>query len=210
MVLFSQTRYWALSISAAALGALIACSVYSPVQAAESDVASLSNAKLREALSVKIRTVQHMALNPVLVNAVKLQNAQRISVEEINRRDTLWKDSDDNDPYKLTLQTSHAGSFLKGKVADGAKFNEAFLTDNQGANVATYPATGDYNQGDEEKWSESWNSGDGVIFLGEPEVDKSTGVQAVQISAPVRDRGKTIGVLVVGVTFTYIGGKIQN
>ena len=84
---------------------------------------------------------------------------------------------------------------------------EAFVMDNQGANVATYPFTSDYWQGDEEKWSASYNGGDGKVFVGPLELDTSTQTYAVQVSAPVLDRGETIGVLVVGVTIGYLEAK---
>ena len=88
-----------------------------------------------------------------------------------------------------------------------AAYNEAFLTDNQGANVAAFPPTSDYFQGDEEKWSESFNEGSGRVFIGPVELDESTGVRAVQISAPVLDQGRTIGVLVVGITVEHIESR---
>lgn len=167
----------------------------------------ISQSELEELLRVKIRTVQHMALNPVLVRAVRQQNAAGLTSEEIIRRDKAWRASKDVTPFKLSLQTSPAGRFLKQQVERSATFNEAFLTDNQGANVAAYPATSDYWQGDEEKWSEAFNGGDGRVYIGALELDESTETVAAQVSAPVLDRGKTIGVLVVGVTVNYLQTK---
>ena len=164
---------------------------------------------LRELLRVKIRTVQHMGLNPVLIRGTREQNAEGLALAEIKKRDEAWKSTKELTPFKESLQTSEAGRFLRETVARRESFNEAFLTDNQGANVAAYPATSDYWQGDEEKWSESFNQGNGRLFIGEPEIDESTQVYAVQISAPVIDRGKTIGVLVVGVTFSYVEGRAK-
>jgi hypothetical protein len=40
-------------------------------------------------------------------------------------------------------------------------------------------------------------------------LDESTNTVAAQVSAPVLDRGKTIGVLVVGVTINYLQTKRQ-
>ena len=44
----------------------------------------------------------------------------------------------------------------------------------------------------------------GVTFIGPLERDESTQTVAVQISAPVINAGETIGVLVVGVTLSYV------
>ena len=163
--------------------------------------------EVKELLRVKVRTVQHMALNPVLVRATLRQNASGLSLDEIKKRDTEWRASKESTPFKLSLQTSPAGRFLKDNVTRLDSINEAFLTDNQGANVAAFPATSDYWQGDEEKWSQSFNAGEGRVFIGELELDESTRTYAVQISAPVIDRGRTIGVLVVGVTLGYLEAK---
>ena len=164
----------------------------------------ISQSELDDLLSVKRRTVQHMALNPMLVRAVRQQNASGLTAEEVARREKAWRASKEVTPFKLSLQTSPAGRFLKQQVERSTSFNEAFLTDNQGANVAAFPATSDYDQGDEEKWSESFNGGRGRIYTGPIELDESTNTVAAQVSAPVLDRGKTIGVLVVGVTINYL------
>ena len=169
----------------------------------------ISRSELEDLLRVKIRTVQHMALNPLLVRAVRQQNALGLTQEEIDRRDKAWKATKGPTPFKLSLQTSSAGRFLKEQVKRSTSFNEGFLTDNQGANVAAFPATSDYWQGDEDKWTDSFNGGEGRIFIGKLALDESTNTVAAQVSAPVLDRGKTIGVLVVGVTINYLQTKLQ-
>jgi hypothetical protein len=169
----------------------------------------ISRSDLEELLRVKVRTVQHMALNPLLVRAVRQQNASGLTLEEIGRRDKAWSATKELTPFKLSLQTSPAGRFLSEQVNRGASFNEAFLTDIQGAHVSAFPATSDYWQGDEGKWSNAFNDGEGRIYIGELALDESTNTVAAQVSAPVLDRGNTIGVLVVGVTISYLQTKLQ-
>lgn len=171
--------------------------------------AQISESELKDLLKVKVRTVQHMALNPLLVRAVRQQNAAGLTPEEIGRRDKAWRSTEELTPFKLSLQTSPAGRFLRDQVQRSTSFNEAFLTDDQGANVAAFPATSDYWQGDEDKWIESFNGGDGRVFIGALELDESTNTVAAQVSAPVLDRGVTIGVLVVGVTINYLQTRRQ-
>lgn len=182
------------------------CSLTAGTVAAQEDI---SRSELEELLHVKIRTVQHMALNPLLVRAVRSQNASGLTADEIARREKAWRATKELTPFKLSLQTSPAGRFLKQQVQRSTSFNEAFLTDNQGANVAAYPATSDYFQGDEEKWSECYNGAKGRIYIGALKRDESTNTVAAQVSAPVLDRGKTIGVLIVGVTINYLQTKRQ-
>jgi hypothetical protein len=166
-----------------------------------------SQEELEILLKTKIRSVQHMALNPTVIRAARGQNSEQLSLEEIKARDEEWKGTESLTHFKRALQENSAGRFLKRMVGLNKSFNEAFLTDNQGANIAAYPATSDYWQGDEEKWSGSFNGGNGRIFLGPLEYDESTRNYAVQISAPLHDRGETIGVLVVGVTLDYLDAK---
>lgn len=166
-----------------------------------------SQEELKQLLGTKIRSVQHMALNPTVIRATRRQNSDKISLDEIKKRDDEWKSTKELTHFKRSLQENDAGRFLKRVIGLNKSFNEAFVTDNKGANVAAFPATSDYWQGDEEKWTASYNKGAGQIFLGPLEYDDSTKTYAVQISAPLYDRGATIGVLVVGVTLDYLKAK---
>ena len=190
---------WRVRLLTAAGVALLSCGAGAQTR--------IDSEQLDELLRVKVRTVQHMALNPVLVRATRAQNLSDLKLDEIKRRDAQWKGNKGLTPFKLALQGNAAGRLLKSTVTRLESINEAFLTDNQGANVAAFPATSDYWQGDEAKWSESYNQGSGRVFIGDLELDESTQTYAVQISAPVIDRGETIGVLVVGVTINYLQAK---
>jgi hypothetical protein len=176
------------------------------VAAAQSTV---SQQDLEELLATKIRTVRTFAYNPILTAAVREQNAQNLSLETIQERDQKWSGAERMTAFKLSLQRNKAGRFLKRNVDANPALNEAFLTDNQGANVAAYPVTSAYWQGDEEKWTGSFNEGDGKVFIGPVEEDASTNTLSVQISAPVIDGDATIGVLVMGITFNYLQDKQQ-
>ncbi len=177
------------------------------VGAAAADEAKVTDQDLPNLMRVKLRTVQHMALNPVLVTAVREQNRERLPLAEVKRRDEDWTGNAGLTDMKRRLMSGPAARLLRETVADGTVFTEAFLTDNQGANVAVYPPTSDYWQGDEEKWTASWAGGEGRMFVGELEFDESTDRYAVQISAPVKDGPDTIGVLVVGVSIDYVSGR---
>jgi hypothetical protein len=169
----------------------------------------LSDSQITNLLNVKIRTVETLAFHPKLIDATNKQNAQNLSIETIRQRDEEWGNTEELTPFKRSLQISEAGKVLQRIVEDNISFNEAFLTDNQGANVAAYPATSDYWQGDEEKWLASFNNGNGKIFVGPIERDESTQSVAIQISAPVIGASGTIGVLIVGVSLSYLEAKQQ-
>jgi len=187
------------------LSALLLAALLAPGLAAAQG--EIDESELQELLKIKMRTVQHMALNPKLIAAVRRQNAEKLDLNSIKQRDNDWKANKNLTPFKRSLQENGAGKMLKRYVNRNPSLNEAFLTDNQGANVAAFPATSDYWQGDEEKWTASFNEGDGKVFLGPVERDESTNTLAVQVSAPLFHQGETIGVLVVGVTFDYLNAK---
>ncbi len=168
----------------------------------------LSQQEIEDLLGVKIRFAKHMAFNPNIVRAVEQQNAERLPLTEIKQRDEDWKGAGDN-MIPLIRETTQNGvaQYFQRRVENNPAIDEVFLTDNQGANVAAYPPTSDYWQGDEEKWTASFNNGDGVVFIGPLEYDNSTRKTQVQISAPVYANNQTIGVLVLGVSVDYLQGK---
>jgi len=170
--------------------------------------AELSAEQIEALLGVKIRFATHMAFNPSIIRAVENQNQQGIALAEIKQRDETWKNAGDsvNSLIRRTTQNDVARYFQR-RVENNSAIDEVFLTDNQGANVAAYPPTSDYWQGDEEKWTASYNNGDGVVFIGPLEFDDSTQKTQVQISAPVIANEQTIGVLVLGVSVDYLQSK---
>ncbi len=177
------------------------------VNPALAETPDISEGEVEGLVGTKVRMVQALARHPALVEAVKRQNGGRLSLDEIRRRDDEWKESNERHSRKMRLQNTQAGDLLRKFVSRNDSFNEAFLTDNQGANVAAFPPTSDYWQGDEEKWTASFNDGQGTIFIGPPEYDESTKTYAVQVSAPVFVEQETAGVLVVGVTLDYFEDK---
>ncbi len=188
---------------------LVALSVAIPT--ATFSAPDIADDVVKKLLQVKIRSVNSIALNPIIVDAVVAQNTQNLSEENIQRRDEEWRKSKNLTPLKYALQTNRAGKILKSYVDSNAAFNEAFLTDNRGANVAAYPATSDYWQGDEEKWSASFNNSNGKVYIGPIEKDESTNTEAVQISSPVLDTyGKTVGVLVMGINLSYLHDRLRK
>lgn len=174
---------------------------------AAAQVLSLSPEQLEVVLAPKIKAVKRLAANLTVVDAVKAQNAEETNIEQIKRIDEKWRSTKTLTAFKRSLQRSPAGRFLRRHVRRNPTYGEAFLTDKRGANVAAYPATSDYWQGDETKFTASYDDGKGKVFIGGIEYDESSQTHAAQVSVPVIDRGKAIGVLVVGVQLDYIAWK---
>ena len=140
-----------------------------------------------------------------------LKNFQKnMTLDEIKKIDNEWRAG--TSQLIKELENSKAGKYLKNIIMQQADvYNEAFLTDIQGANVATYPITSDYWQGDEDKFLKCFNNGDGKTYIGKVEFDESTKTNAVQISLPMKYGDKTIGVFVIGVKLSQIeADKLGN
>ncbi len=172
--------------------------------------AEMSQEELTDILAPRIEGLKFLTKNGMLLESIRDQNRQERSLDEIKKIDQEWKDG--SSPLIKELQENKAGSFLKNIIIQQADvYSEAFLTDNQGANVAAYPATSDYWQGDEEKFTASFNGGDGKVFIGPVELDESTQANAVQISVPMQYNDETIGVLVIGVKVSVLEAeKLQG
>ena len=102
------------------------------------------------------------------------------------------------------LKTNAAAKILVALAAKHPVLAEAFVMDNQGANVAMIDATSDYWQGDEAKWQNSFKGGAGGVDVGKEKLDKSTNKVLQQVSLPVlASDGTVIGAITLGIS---VGG----
>ena len=139
----------------------------------------------------------------MLLESIRAQNRKGMTLDEIKKIDEEWKAG--SSPLIQELQENKAGNFLKNIIVQQSDvYSEVFLTDAQGANVAAYPATSDYWQGDEAKFTKSYADGKGEVFIGGVEFDESTKANAVQISVPMIYNSEAIGVMVIGVKVSVL------
>jgi hypothetical protein len=137
--------------------------------------------------------------NPVIVNAVKEQNAKGMTLDQIKARDAQWRKTSGFDDEMKAMMESPAAKELTSMETGKPYFFEIFLMDKLGANVAMTNKTSDYWQGDEAKFTESFKGGAGAVHIGEVEFDESAQAYLVQISLPVMDGGSAIGAMTIGV-----------
>jgi hypothetical protein len=184
---------------------LVSLQLSLPLQAAEQ--VKWDQEKLKAILLTEVARLGRVASNKVLVSAVLEQNAEKLTQEMIADRDNAWASSDSNDEFKQAMLTSEAGVFLQNLINSTGSYTEAFLVDNQGANVATYPLTSDYWQGDEDKFTKAFTGKAGEVYISNMEWDESSQFNAVQISVPVLENGEAIGIMVVGVKLSHVLAK---
>jgi hypothetical protein len=144
-------------------------------------------------------TLAKIGSDPVVVAAVKAENAKGKTLEQIKDLDAKWMAAAGVTDYMKALQENDCGKYLRKIQASAPYYAEIFVMDNLGANVAMSDKTSDYWQGDEPKFKESFKEGAGAVHMGEVEFDKSTQAYLVQVSVPVMDGGKAIGAITFGI-----------
>jgi len=140
------------------------------------------------------------AADPVIVSAVKEQNGKGPIPGMDNPK---WKTSRRSDPIVKALQDNFAGKLLKAKLeGSGGVYTEAFLSAAQGEKVAFAEKTTSYIHMGQSKFDVPFTTG--KAWQGKPEFDESAQTYQLQISTPVLAGGKSIGVLVVGVSLAQL------
>jgi hypothetical protein len=134
-----------------------------------------------------------------IVSAVKLQNSKNIPLSKVKEIDQKWKKTSGLDDFMKGIVANSCSEYLKKLRKDNPMIVEAFVMDNNGANVGMTNKTSDYWQGDEDKFTKSYNNGNGTIHYGKMSFDESSQTYVIQVSLPVTDNGKTIGAVTFGI-----------
>lgn len=168
----------------------------------------LSRYEIQNLLRHKIAELKQLASRPDVISAVLQSNQQNTPVETILKIDREWSNYSINHPYKEKMYSTSTGKIIRQFVEhEESSFSEILLTDNQGANVAAWPITTDYWQGDEAKWHRSFNNGNGEDYIGNVEFDESSQSKAIQVSIPVVHESMTIGVLIGAIKLSDLQAK---
>ena len=153
-----------------------------------------------------IESIRGWAENPVLIEAIKAQNAKNanLSQEDIDKQDKQWRAETKASakPMIDAVLGNDASAYLKKVKADSkGLFTEIFAMDNKGLNVGQSDATSDYWQGDEAKWQKSYGAGPNGYLVDEVEFDESTQTYQSQVSVAIVDPATkdVIGAVTVGV-----------
>ncbi len=148
--------------------------------------------------------LQALALSPSLIAMVEEANqtyAGRTETEitgQISALDRAWIDKDVSiAPVVEAIGNSAGSQHLRRFLAAFPEEIEVSVTDVQGMNVAMTGRTSDYWQADEGWWQGAYAGGRGAAFLGDVELDESTGAWAINVGVPLRspETGEVVGVL---------------
>ena len=136
-----------------------------------------------------------------LIDAVAQQNINHMGLtgDDIKTLDQRWRTEKrlgggDLMNSKMSNQLS---AFLRGiKAASGGVIVEIFVMDNLGLNVGQTDPTGDYMQGDEAKWKNTYPVSANAVFI--DEVEEDGGKNVCQTSLTVaRDNGARLGAITI-------------
>ncbi len=156
----------------------------------------------QESLS-KIREALELIYSPEILSALQNSNEEFAALEEpyalIDERNDEWILAEDDEvtPFMGTLLGNKASIFLQ-KVLNEDKmkptdyvYEEIFLTNAYGANVAQTGKTTDYKQWDEQWWNIAKLNGVSM----KSGFDESAGVQSLDMSFRIQDEyGRFLGV----------------
>lgn len=153
--------------------------------------------KMQKKIDVYKKQAASWAVDPAIVQAVKEANAKGPIPGMGNAK---WRELKENDPVVSGLVTSQTGKLLTTWMeADINGINKIVLTGDKAQRVAftsmpaAYLAKGrpnfDTSMDDGKTWQQD-----------ESKPDPSTNIDSVQISAPVKDGKKIIGVLLISLT----------
>jgi hypothetical protein len=143
-----------------------------------------------------LKLIQAWGADPVIVNAVKAQNAS-LPPEYAAMTQDKWKELSKMDPFVRSLDKNATGEFLKGKKSDVVI--RAFVSDAAGLKVGFTAKTLSWSHKGEPKHEQPMT---GKTWQGAREQDKASGLEQVQVSVPVLDGDKPIGSLVVGLSIS--------
>lgn len=158
----------------------------------------------KEVVDLANSTLADFGKDPVIIKAVKDENAKAKSLDQIKAKDTQWKNTPGIADYMKAIMESECGQHLRAIQESEAFYAEIFVMDNQGANVAMTDKTSDFWQGDESKFQKSFNNGKGAVFVDEVEFDNSAQAYLVQVSVPVIDGDTVIGAITFGIDVDQI------
>ncbi|MDH4248404.1 MAG: PDC sensor domain-containing protein [Deltaproteobacteria bacterium] len=154
-------------------------------------------------MTLTIKSLLPMATNAVFIKTTKAQNAKKVPLDTIKDIDQKWIKAESELPIQKEVRENECAKEVIKQVKAVERIVEAFVMDDQGAVVCENNLTSDYWQGDEEKWTNSYNGGKGGLDVSKVKFDKSANKNLQQISIPVIDKGgKVIGAITFGVDVT--------
>jgi hypothetical protein len=153
---------------------------------------------LQARVDAQVKAIQVWAGDPVIVSAVKAQNAS-LPADYAAMTQDKWQALSILDPFVRSFSKNAVGQFLAGKKTP--LIAEAFVSDASGRKVGFTSKTTNWSHAGKAKHDVPMT---GKTWQGVIELDASSGLQALQVSVPVLDGDKPIGSIVVGLSISNL------
>jgi len=157
-----------------------------------------------------ISEIREFMQKPIVTEAIIAQNKSRegVTEERILELDQAWRqevESTGEQPLiTLALGSPTSTYLLRKQAASKGLYNEIFVMDRYGMNVAQSSITSDFWQGDEAKFQKTFPNGSGAIFIDEPEFNDEFDIWIVQVNLTISIDGTPIGASTVEVNLTEL------
>lgn len=158
-----------------------------------------------------IEQTREWLANPIVALSVEAQTAARgtLTQENIDELDTQWRaerDLDDKPLISATLSSPLSSYLLRVQSGALGLYTEMFITDANGLNVGQSAITGDYWQGDEAKFTNTFPVGPEAVFIDEAEWDEDWQIWRAQLNMSIPDETGTraIGAATIEINLTEL------
>lgn len=152
--------------------------------------------------------------NPIVAMMVEAQSERHASLTQadIDALDQQWRAERevDNQPLiSATLSTPLSSYLTRIQASALGLYTEMFIVDSKGLNVGQSAITGDYWQGDEAKYENTFLVGADAVFIDEAEWDEGWQIWRAQLnlSIPNEDGTQAIGAATIEVNLTELARR---
>ncbi len=147
--------------------------------------------------------VRGWLMSEQIIKAVDQQNIDHLGLTEndISNLDRRWRTEKLRGGGTLidSRMNNDLSAFLRGiKAASGGVITEIFVMDNLGLNVGQTDGTGDYMQGDEAKWQNTYPVSAHAVFIDAVEEDGGKNVSQTSLTV-ARDNSARLGAITIGI-----------
>lgn len=153
---------------------------------------------LKPKLDAALAQANTWASDPAVVAAVKAANGSPTD-DAKSMTQEKWKSLPVLDPFVRSFTKNDAAAKLKSIKTEAV--TEAFVSGANGTKVAFLSKPSNWSHAGKAKHDKPMA---GEAWIGEVEVDESTGQQQIQLAVPVLDGGKPVGSLVVGFSLSKL------
>ncbi|ABC23570.1 hypothetical protein [Rhodospirillum rubrum] len=189
-----------------ALAGLLA--VTTPLHVANAaEPVSAATAEVSEAMLGEIRNQLSTPLVRTILEA-RRANTRSMSQSDIDGLDKAWiaQRTAKEQPLVASVMASPlSADLIRIQAQSNGLITEIIVMDARGLNAGLSAISSDYWQGDEAKYQKTFLVGGDAVFIDDPEVDKATATERLQVNMTLTDEmGKPLGAAAVEFNLTEL------